>query len=120
MTTYTTALQRWGEPRSSDPQPPVTSPVSGHRFLQEDLPQPPAGLPSQGDLLEIVHAAADRAQALLDAKPLPITPVDHAVRIAALRPGTPLEPAHRLHLDIGHWRELLTTYRETTANSTDS
>ncbi|MFF2618770.1 hypothetical protein [Kitasatospora sp. NPDC058046] len=111
MTTYTAALERWRAPRNGDSRPPTRSPATGHRLLQDDLPTPPAGLPTQGDFLEIAHAAADRAQTLLNAEPLPLTPIDHAVHIAALRPGTPLEPAHRLHLDIGHWRELIATYR---------
>ncbi|MFJ7279350.1 hypothetical protein [Kitasatospora sp. NPDC098663] len=113
MTTYTAALARWRAPLGDGPHLPEHPPAAGHPLLHDDLPTAPAGLPCHSDLLEIAHAAADRAQILLDAAPLPITPIDHAVHIAAARPGTPLEPAHRLHLDIGRWRGLLAAARGT-------
>ncbi|MEU8543003.1 hypothetical protein AB0C52_23960 [Streptomyces sp. NPDC048717] len=112
-TTFTAALEHWNNnPRDNNPSTDRQTPPPGPRLLQQDLPLPPAGLPSPTELHEIAAAAADRAQLLLDGAPVPDTPVDHAVHITATRPGTPLEPTHRLGLDVGHWRELVTNHRD--------
>ncbi|MGW2657012.1 hypothetical protein ACWC1D_25565 [Streptomyces sp. NPDC001478] len=109
-TTFTAALEHWNTRRNTPPTDEEAAP--GPQLLnQQELPLPPAGIPSQDDLQAIAAAAADQARLLLNGTPLPDTPADHAARITATRPGTPLEPAYRLGLDVGHWRDLVATHR---------
>ncbi|MFJ4679112.1 hypothetical protein [Kitasatospora sp. NPDC088783] len=107
-TTFTAALQRWNTRPDTAAQ--SSEVAAGARLDAQDLPPTPAGLPTQAALQEIVDAAADRARLLLAGAPVPETPLDHAVHITATRPGVSLDPAHRLGIDIGDWRALVTEH----------
>ncbi|MEV6676302.1 hypothetical protein AB0N09_05455 [Streptomyces erythrochromogenes] len=113
LTTFSAALARWDTRQGTPPDPPSDAVREAPRprlLHDQNLPQPPPGLPGLTALQHIAQAAADSANRLLDGTPLPNTPLAQAVHIAANRPGTDTTPAYRLDIDLGRWRELVAAH----------